>query len=399
MPYYYWKGVTLEGAVKAGRLFAVSPEALDQQLFKRDIALIKFDEAFTWFLPRLSVKTQAQFFDQLATLLDAGILVPQSLSLVRDTMGHVRMQLVLADIAKDVESGYSLSNAMQNQQDCFDDRMVQMVFIGQESGSLPVTVKALAIHLETVIAFREKIKSAAMSPLISFIFFIVIVLVIVIFVMPTMASIFSSVNQPMPFITYSFLSASQFLRSWYGLLITGTVMSLIVLGLRAMFMHKAVINAYDKIVLKIPFLRNIVLDTQRAWYLESVALLISGGMQLVPALQIAQRSFTNSVLQEQGRQISLAVAAGASFSNAINAVQSDLFPHDCVAIIQVGEDAGALANGLQKAALDARARALRHVSFISRVIQPLLLIVLGLMITLLILAVYSPILTISWTIG
>lgn len=399
MPYYAWKGITLQGLMKSGKMFAVNQETLDAQLFKRDIALIKNKTAFTYLLPRITIKTQAQFFDQLATLLDAGILVPQALSLVRDTMGHVRMQLLLSDITADVERGLALSSALERQKQCFDDRMVQMVFIGQESGSLPVTVKALSVHLETVFAFREKIKSAAMAPLISFIFFIAIVLLIVIFLMPTMASIFNSLNQPMPFITRIFLSASTFLRSWQGLLLTLAGLGVLFFVLKKLFRRECVKRSIDKLALKIPFVRDIVLDTQRAWYLESTALLISGGMQLVPALAIAQRSFSNSILQEQGREIQLAVAAGTSFSKAMSSVDSELFPYDCCAIIQVGENAGSLAPALHKAALDARTRALRHGAFISRVIQPLLLIILGLMITLLILAVYTPILTISWTVG
>ena len=311
MPYYHWKGVTLDGSVKSGRMFAVTLQALDNHLFKRDIALIKADEAITWFLPRITVNTRAQCFDQLATLLDAGILVPQALALLRDTAGHVRMQLLLTSITDDVEHGLALSTALERQKGYFDDRIVQMVYVGQESGSLPVTVKALATHLDTIIAFREKIKAAAMAPLISFAFFIVIVFVIVIFVMPTMAAIFSSVNQPMPFITRAFLSASQFLRSWYGLLITSIALVLAIFGLRRAFKRESVSRAYDRIILKVPFFNDIVLDTQRAWYLESVELLISGGMQLVPALRIAQRSLTNTVLQEQAKAITQAVASGS----------------------------------------------------------------------------------------
>lgn len=398
MPYYKWKGVTLNGTIKSGKMFAVNQEALDQFLFNRDIALIKIDSTHTMLVPSITLKTQAQLFGQLATLLDAGILVPQALSLVRDTIGHVRMQLLLADITADVERGLSLSAALERHTPIFNERTVQMVYIGQESGSLPITVKTLAVHLETVIAFREKIKSASMTPLISFAFFIVIVLIIIIFVMPTMAAVFSSVNQPMPLVTKAFLAISQFLKSWYGLLITCVGLGLGYVGIRKLLTRDAIKRTVDQYILKVPFFGKIIIDTQRAWYLESVALLISGGMQLVPALRIAQRSFTNGVLQEQGKAVQLAVASGSSFSKAMSQISLELFPYDCIAIIQVGEDAGALASALEKAAADSRNRALRHIGFVSRIIQPALLVILGLMITLLILAIYTPILTISWSI-
>ena len=398
MPYYRWKGVDLCGRSKTGRLFASSASTLDMHLFKRDIALTSCNTLPVHFLPAINKQTIMQFFERFATLLRAGVFVPEALAILRDTMGHVRMQVVIDDIAQQVDHGTPLHQALASHGDIFDERMAQMVYIGQETGSLPITVAAMASYLETVLAFRAKIKAAAMVPVISFLFFLAIVVVIVIGIIPTFASVINSVNQPLPMITRLLLAASNFLRSWVGLLTVGLGAFIIFVSTRWLFRRPKVKQMYDFIVIHVPFVCDITYDTQRAWFLDSLVLLVRGGMPLVPALSIAQRSCVNNKIYEYVSTISNAVSHGSPLSVALEQCPGGLFAPESIAVIAVGENVGQLVPALSQTADISRNRATRSITLITTVIQPLLLILLGLMITLLILAVYAPIFTLSWAI-
>lgn len=399
MPYYQWKSVGLSGRMKTGKIFAQSAEGLDQILFNRDLALVSCKEASIKFLPLISKETIKQFFERLATLLRAGVLVHEALAILRDSMGHVRMQILIDDIAQWVQRGKPLHIALAEYPNIFDERMVQMVYIGQETGSLAITVQAIANHLDTVLGFRAKVKSAAMVPLISFLFFLAIIAVIVIGIIPTFATVFASINQPLPTVTRSLLVISDFLRSWYGIVILGLIGLIIFALIRWLFQHPKVKRTYDQIVIHAPFLRNIMYNTHRAWFLDSLVLLVHGGMPLVPALFIAQRSCSNSVLYEYLSTIGTTVALGSPLSVALQRCPGNFFSPEDFAIVAVGENIGQLAPALAQAAQLSRNRATRSIMIITMVIQPLLLIILGLMITLLILAVYSPMFTLSWAIS
>lgn len=398
MPYYHWKGVGLSGGIKTGYAFACSPLALDLLLFKRDIAILSCVVSSTLFLPSITKETVKNFFERLAVLLRAGVLLPEALAMLRDTMGHVRMQLVLDDIVQQVVVGIPLHKALIMHQAIFDERMVQMVYIGQETGSMPIVVQAMATYLETVLAFRAKIKSAAMAPTISFLFFLAVIAVIIVGIIPTLASVFNSVNQQLPAITGFLLATSNFLRSWFGLFVVVVIAGITFFGIRRLLLSPRFKQLYDGLILKIPFVRDIAYNTQRAWFLDSLALLIGGGMPLVPALSIAERSCVNSKIYEYVSTIGNAVAAGSSLSAALQQCPAELFDPESIAIITVGENVGQLAAVLSQAADISRNRATRSLAIIANVIQPLLFIILGLLITLLILAVYAPIFTLSWVI-
>jgi type IV pilus assembly protein PilC len=396
MPYYHYKGVDLSGRICSGRVYAASTDILDQFLFKRDIALISCAQVPFYFAPSITKESVMHFFERFAILLRAGVLVPEALTILRDTMGHVRMQIVLEDITMQVHSGIPLHAALAIHSDIFDERMVQMVYIGQETGSLPVTMQAVASYLQTVLAFKAKVRSAALVPLMSFLFFIVVVVIVIIGIIPTFVSVLHSVNQPLPWITRSLLAVSSTMRSWLGLAVIAGTLGFGVWAIHMLSRNARVKQLYDSFVLHIPYVKNIIYDMQRAWFLDSLALLVHGGMPLVPALSVAERSSVNSKIFVYLATVGKSVAAGTSLSVALEQCPAGLFSPETMAIIAVGENVGQLSAALSQAADVSRTRATRSLNFMTTVLQPLLFIILGLLITLLILAVYAPIFTLSW---
>lgn len=398
MPYFRYRGVNLSGRFKTGKMFAANTCDLDSILLKHDLAFISATETSTYFLPRITKETVMHFFERLSMLLHAGILLPDALIILRDSFSHVRMQLVIADLYTQIEQGIPLHKALEKHKDIFDERMVQMVYIGQETGSLAITVHALAEYIQTVMAFRAKIKSAVMGPLISFTFFIGIVIVLVVGIIPTLASVFESAHQQLPVITQALLAISGWLRSWYGISIMLFIAIAITIILKAIKNNAHVKQICDKMVLRVPYVRRCVYDAQRVWFLDSLTLLVKGKMPLDAALSIARHSCTNNIIYTYVATLEQAVSQGKSLTSAFQQCPGEFFSQEDNAIIAVGENACQLSLSLSQIADNSRNHVARSVNYITTVIQPLLLIILGLMITLLILAMYAPMFTLSWVI-
>jgi type II secretory pathway component PulF len=257
-------------------------------------------------------------------------------------------------------------------------------------------VQALASYLQTVLAFKAKVRSAALVPLMTFLFFIVIVVIVIIGIIPTFVSVLHSVNQPLPLITRSLLAISTVMRSWFGLAVIAGTLGFVFWTIRILSLNTRAKQMYDSFVIRIPYVKDIIYDTQRAWFLDSLALLVHGGMPLVPALSVAERSCVNSAIFAYLTTVERAVAAGSSLSIALEQCPAGFFSPETIAIIAVGENIGQLSTALSQSADLSRNCATRSINFITTVLQPLLFIILGLLITLLILAVYAPIFTLSW---
>jgi type II secretory pathway component PulF len=398
MPYFKYRGVTLSGDIKKGKMFAASFSNLDSTLLKRDIACISAIETSTYLLPRMTQEMVMHFLERLSMLLQAGILLPDALVVLRDSFGNIRMQLVIADIHTKIEQGIPLHKALEAHKDIFDARMVHMVYIGQETGSLAITMQVLADYLQTAMDFRAKIKSAMMGPLISCVFFLGIVIILVVGIIPILASVFESAHQQLPSLTRGLLAVSYWFRSWYGIGVMITIAAIAPLILRFIRHNTHVKHVYDKVILRIPYLCRYVYDVQRVRFLDSLALLVRGKVPLNIALSIAQHACTNHIIYAYVVTLGETVSQGKSLSSAFQQCPGELFSQEDCAIVAIGESSCRLSSALSQVADNSRSRIARSIHYVTTFIQPLLLIALGLMVTLLILAIYAPIFTLSWAI-
>lgn len=395
MPYYRWTGVGIDAIMRSGHQYAANTTILNALLFKKGIALISCNPCSTILLPTINTRVKIYYFERLARLLEAGILVPQAHSMLRDHIGHIKMQLVLEKIVEDIEQGASLSTALAKHPAIFDKKMIHIILIGQESGSLAQTAQAMAQHLETQMAFRARITSSLAMPLISFTFFLIIFAVIVMAIVPTIVSVLISLNLPLPQTTQILHNLGQYIQSSTGISIMLATLCAIALLVHRASANKKVTEYYDRLLIRTPIIKTIVCNMQRAWFFNSLALLLRSGMQLVPALNIACHSYTNHVLATEAILIPKNVSAGLSFAQALEQCNDQLFDQESIAIIHVGQDASNLAIAIKQAAELSETRALRLIDNSSRLISPLFLIILGLLISILIIAVYTPIFTIS----
>jgi type II secretory pathway component PulF len=396
MPYFAWKGVTLEARIKKGINFAKDVRELDAFLFKKNIALLSCSPKKIWLKKRPSCQMRIDYIMQLAMLIRAGILVPQALRLVADQTEQITFAETAQAIADEVEQGISLSDAMRKQSAIFAPFMVQMVTVGQESGSLPEALQVLSHHLETMASFKARLRSALLLPLVTFIFFLAIIAVMLIVIVPQFASIFSSMQKELPGATQAMITMSAFLQSRKFVVFLGG------LGCAGILLIKycrslAGKKRLDTLLLSIPGINGLIISKNMAGFFHANAMLLRGGMPLASAVRIAKESIENTVIKQALSHKEQEIRAGTQFADAM-AGCPEYCRQDMISLLRVGQESGQLGSMLERVACIYQQRLLQNLSRINALFQPFLLIMLGLMITGLILGLYSPIMSMSYAV-
>lgn len=342
----------------------------------------------------ISLLVKINFFRRLATLLEAGVHLPQALLVLSESIEYPSAQEVISGVGQRVYEGQSLHEALSCYPTVFNFMMIHMINVGQEAGALPLALKILAMHLETKQQFYKKIRAAALIPALTFFFFVSIMLVIFIVIMPLFSNIFESMQQEMPTITKWLMSVSEFLGSSKAVFVGFGIGALVVLVYRLMGreLRKRIL---DRTVLRTPGVYRLVVMSSSFSFFQSVAMLLEGGMQLVPALRISNEAVNNHILRAQLSVLVRSVASGNSLSQSLAQYQGPFSTLDIEAMIMVGEESGQLSSMLSRVAQDYKERTERTLSLYSTLFQPVVMIILGAFIALLIVAVYVPILTLS----
>lgn len=396
MPYFQWKGVTLNARIKRGVTFAKDSSDLDALLLRKDIALLAYCPKKIRFQAKPSLQLRRDYIMQLAMLVKAGVLVPSALRLVADQTHQLSFTVIAHSIADRVEHGVTLSQALQKEQNLFEPFVYQMVEVGQESGSLPEALAVLSSHMESLATFKARLRSALLLPLVTFVFFLMIITVMLMVIVPQFASIFASMQKDLPGATQAMMTLSKFLRS-LNFVVFLACAGCAVMALKKYSKRSAAKKWIDKFLLRIPGIKELVISKNMAGFFQALSLLLKGGMPLSQAIRIAKESIENSVIKQDLWYKEQEVSAGTPFADAMAACQ-DYCRQDIISLIKVGQESGQLSAMLDKVASIYQHRLLTNLSRINTLFQPVLLIILGLMIAGLILALYTPIMSLSYAV-
>jgi type II secretory pathway component PulF len=395
MPYFKWQGVDVEGRFHKGVLFARSQQELDRLLIKNEIALLRSSVMRRWYYGgQDNSQARIYFFSQLVDLLKAGVLLPEALEIVAAQMPDGRMQEIIGGIMQGLYAGNSLSVELALYPAMFDSLVVQMVHVGEESGNLPDSLARLVEYLQIRRDFSRQIRSAMLVPAITFIFFMGVSLVIFMGVVPYMATLFESAQQSLPFATRMVLGISNFLRAggWLYIAFFCMVMGIFIKTLITTKRGKAV---WGSCMLYIPLVGTLLHQRDLTLFLRAASMLLQGGVSLVKSLEFASTTVTNTYVSIHIDGIIQEVKAGSSLSHAMIHTMAQIFSPDVIAVVRVGEEAGRLAPLLSYAAGMCRARIQRSLSVVVMMVNPLLMITLGLFVAGLIMSVYMPIFTMA----
>jgi type IV pilus assembly protein PilC len=395
MPHFKWCGIDLSGKLHSGMMLARSPEELSSYLFNENIALVRYQlKKPIPFLQRIPLQIKINFFKQLSLLLGSGIFLDQALQLVLHQVKNRFFKAVIEDILIDIQHGVSLSKALKNYPTIFDNVTIAMVEAGQESGTLVHALEQLCDHQEILLDFKKKIKAVLLVPAITFLFFIIIALIIFLVIVPTFGTMFISANQQLSKSTELIIWTSDFIASKWS------VVCLMVILFFTVFIKYYILRITQikfltqYCLLATPIIGVVIRNSTFAYFFQSLAILTKTGVHLVTALSIAHQSIGNVILKNKLEQIHTTLAQGNSLSLSVSQ-QPNLFSEQIVALLAVGQESGCLPFIFYQIASLHKDHVNRLLSTIATLLQPLLMIILGLLITMLVFALYVPLFNLS----
>lgn len=393
MPYFAWKGVDLHARIRKGALFAQNKQDLDAILIKKDIALLSCSPKKLRWQKKISLQSKIDYMVQLAMLMKAGMLLPKALRLVADQTAQPNFAMAAHTIADNVEHGVAFPAALQMYPKIFQPLVAQMACVGQESGSLPDTLQVVSGHLEAVAQFKKRLQSALLLPLVTFAFFLTIISIMLIVIVPQFASIFASMQKDLPAATKTMLKMSEFLRSG-NLAILALGFFALCYVVRQNLKTRSGKMAFDSFVMRVPFIRSLIITQTMAGFFQAIALLLKGGMPMAKAVLIAKESVNNTVIKNCIEVVAQEISAGVTLADSLG-VFGQFCPQDMISLIKVGQESSQLAQMLTRIVDIYQQQLIHKLSRVNTLFQPFLLIILGLMITGLILALYTPIMSLS----
>lgn len=398
MPYFKWHALTASNAVDTGFEFCRSAELLSAQLIKRGLVkVLAIDERPLAVFLLISDEERALFFRQLGSLLEAGIPVVDSLSVCQKTTRSHLFQEVIADCQAAVSEGIPLSAACAFHYDFFPLFACQLLQAGEELGKLARVCSDLAYHYDIVHQFAKQVRGALVVPLITVCCFLGVFVLIFGFVIPRLGELLRSLHLPLSGTTEFIFGCSDWLRSG-GFFVVGAGSLALFFGIRWLLRGRRRKQSWGKWVLVIPFFNRWVREINAAAFFRTMGSLLEGGVDISKALSMACLGVSSEPLRAQYERVAAAVIAGRSLGQSLTDEKIKLTPV-CQALIEVGESTGRLGTLLLRCAQDYDQRLTDRLRNFSTIIQPLILLVLGLCVALVMFALYEPLFTMGSMIG
>lgn len=385
---FIWTGKNKAGRIIRGEQRAPSEAVVNATLRRQGILVTKVTKQKFRGGRKVSEKDIALFTRQLATMMKSGVPLLQSFDIVGRGHDNPSVGKLLLDIKADVETGSSLSQAFRKFPLFFDPLYCNLVSAGEQAGILETLLDRLATYKEKMLAIKSKIKSAMFYPTAVIIVAFIITAVIMIFVIPAFKDVFKSFGADLPTPTLMVIAISDyFVQYWW--LIFGSIFG----GLFAFFYmwkrSEKMQFFLDRLFLRMPIFGPIIRKAVIARWTRTLATMFSAGVPLVESLESVGGAAGNFVYKEGTKQIQGEVSTGTSLTSAMQ--NTNLFPNMVNQMVAIGEESGALDSMLGKVADFFEAEVDDAVEALSSLMEPLIMVVLGVLIGGMVIAMYLPI--------
>ena len=393
---YSWEGIDKSNKTIRGDLRAASETVVTSTLRRQGIRVLKVKKVSMRGGGRIKERDVTFFTRQLSTMMRAGVPLLQSFDIIARGHSNPKFSRMLMDIKQQVESGSSLSQSFRRHPAQFDALYSNLVAAGEQAGVLDTVLDRLATYKEKILAIKGKIKSALFYPAMVITVAVVVVTVIMIFVIPSFKEVFSSFGATLPPPTMVVIAISDFFVTyWYFVfaLVAGTIFGLLATWKRV----PAVRQMVDRMSLHIPIIGKVLRQAAIARWSRTLATMFAAGVPLVDALDSVAGAAGNQVYADATRRIRTDVSTGTSLSGAM--VATDVFPNMVLQMTQIGEESGSLDAMLNKVADFYEREVDDAVSALSSLMEPLLMVFLGVIVGGLVVAMYLPIFKLGSVVG
>ena len=405
MPAYSFEAMQHDGKVRRGVIEADTAKAARSLLRTQALVPLDVNPVTTVALgsPRSVLHTPlfggrvfnatrlAIWTRQIAGLVAAGLPLERALTALSDEAEDEKQRNLVAALRAEVNGGASFARSLSQHPNEFSEIYIAVIGAGEQSGHLGLVLERLADDLEESQTLKSKLVGAALYPAIVTLVAIVIVMFLVGYVVPQVANVFVGTKRALPFLTVAMLSISAFVRS-YGWAVLGA------LGAAAFFFKLALRQdsfreKFDATTLRLPLIGRLARDYNAARFASTLAMLAGAGVPILKALQAAAETLSNRSMRADALDALMLVREGAPLASAM--AQKKRFPGLVSMFARLGEQTGQLPVMLQRAARQLSTEVQRRAMALATILEPLLIVAMGLVVMLIVLAVLLPIIQLN----
>jgi len=402
MPVYLWEGKNKANQIQKGQLEAVSDEAVRAHLNRLRIVPTKVKqkpkdlfENVAFLQPKVKEKDIIIFARQFSTMIDAGLPIIQCMDILQSQQENPTLKKMLKDIKDQVESGSTLADALKRYPKHFDSLFTNMISAGEAGGILDVILKRLAAYMEKAARLKRRVKGAMVYPAITVSVAVIVVAIILIFVIPVFQEMFADFGSKLPGPTLIVIAMSNFVKSKIHYII----IALIIFFFAFKYYYRTDKGrlTVDAIALKTPVFGLLLRKVAVAKFTRTLGTMLGSGVAILEALDIVAKTAGNRIVERAIYQVRSGISEGRTMADPLQA--SGVFPPMVCQMIAVGESTGALDAMLEKIADFYDEEVDQAVENLTAMIEPMMIVFLGIVVGGLIVAMYLPIFMMAGAVG
>ena len=398
MPVFVWEGKTAQGKILKGEMEAASQEAVFARLRSQRIQPIParvrekgkgLEKELT--VPGFGAKVTAHdvmlFTRQFATMIDAGLPIVQGLDILAQQSDNKAFRNTIKTIKQDVESGFTLADALKKHPKVFDDLYVNMVAAGEVGGVLNTILNRIAIFIEKAAKLKSKVKGAMIYPCTIVVVAVAVVTVLLLFVIPVFAELYGGMGKALPAPTQITINISNFFRAYFMYLGAAVVGAIVAIKMYYKTEHGRF--NIDGLMLKLPVMGDLIRKVAVARFSQNMSILLSSGVPILDGLAITAKTAGNKVVEKAIMTARISISQGRTVAEPLT--ESKIFPPMVCQMVAIGENTGALDAMLKKVAEFYEDEVDTAVANLTALMEPVIMVVLGVILGGLVISMYLPI--------
>ncbi|HSC91396.1 MAG TPA: type II secretion system F family protein [Gaiellaceae bacterium] len=394
MASFAYTAINAEGLELFGELNAPDVQAAREQLRVRGLLAQELrerpsagEEGVRTAFKKVKPKSLQIFSRQFATMIEAGLNVVSALVILEEQTDDKYLAAVISELRADVEGGLLLSQAMGRHPKVFNRLYVSMVEAGEAAGILDQVLDRVAFQIEKETQIKRRVKGAMIYPTVVLVFATLVLIGMLMFLVPVFVNIFDQLGGQLPTLTQWVVNASDFLRSRFYIVFP--VIGLAIFGIRKYKRTEPGRQLWDRIKLRIPMkIGQVVLKVTMARFSRTLSTLVAAGVDIIKALEITAQTSGNWVVEQALGEVRARVHEGVPIAQPL--VENAVFPPMVSQMVKIGEETGELEKMLAKIADFYEDEVDASIQSLTSIVEPIMMLLVGLMVGVIIIAMYLP---------
>ncbi len=346
-----------------------------------------------WYVRAVSTGELSVFWRELSTMVNAGLPVVEALESITEELEHAKMRRVLTDVISNMWEGFSLSQSISKHPSVFSPMVVALIGAAEESGSLSEIADQLATYLENRDRLLRKVRAALTYPIFLCGFFLVVVAVATFKIIPMFREIYEGFGAKLPWLTRVVFDINAVLLKYFPWIAAASVA--VIIGLFLWVRTRSGRLVVDRLALKLPIFGKLLQRSAVSRFCRALSILLAGGIPINRALEMSQHTSGNTVVAKAIMDSREQILKGGKIAPSLK--RHNIFPHMAIRMVSAGEETGSLSGMLQKVADFYESRVDAALTTINTLIEPVMIVVVGVFVLIFVLSMYMPIFSLAAT--